>query len=276
MIKAYIQILRPLNMLITLACIIITSLTFGKFSYQLLPIIIVILCLTAFANIINDVFDYKVDKLNRPDRPIPSGKINQKSAIILCMLLLVISICTIFFYDFNFNTKVSIICIIIPLLIFYTPFFKKIPLLGNIIVSFILGMVFIVTAFYVAGDLKLIIPPVILAFVLMLIREIVKDIADIEGDSLMNVMTFPVLYGINKSIHIILGLVFILILATFYFISLYNITYLISVIVFVDIPLLYFTVKLLKNRSASYCKYLEKVLKLITIFGVIVIYLATI
>ena len=102
MIKAYIQILRPLNMLITLACIILTSLTFGKFSYQLLPIIIVILCLTAFANIINDVFDYKVDKLNRPDRPLPSGKINQKSAIILCMLLLVISICTIFFYDFNF------------------------------------------------------------------------------------------------------------------------------------------------------------------------------
>ncbi|MAO86275.1 MAG: hypothetical protein CMF87_05075, partial [Candidatus Marinimicrobia bacterium] len=220
--------------------------------------------------------DYKVDKLNRPDRPIPSGKINQKSAIILCMLLLVISICTIFFYDFNFNTKVSIICINIPLLILYTPFFKKVPLLGNIIVSFILGMVFIVTAFYLEGDLKLIIPPVILAFILMLIREIVKDIADIEGDSLMNVMTFPVLYGINKSIHIILGLVFLLILATFYFISLYNITYLISVILFVDIPLVYFTVKLFKNRSASYCKYLEKVLKLITIFGVIVIYLATI
>ena len=43
MIKAYIQILRPLNMLITLACIILTSLTFGKFSYQLLPIIIVII-----------------------------------------------------------------------------------------------------------------------------------------------------------------------------------------------------------------------------------------
>ena len=127
-------------------------------------------------------------------------------------------------------------------------------------------MVFIVTAFYLEGDLKLIIPPVILAFILMLIREIVKDIADIEGDSLMNVMTFPVLYGINKSIHIILGLVFLLILATFYFISLYNITYLISVILFVDIPLIYFTAKLFKNRSASYCKYLEKVLKLITIF----------
>ena len=181
-----------------------------------------------------------------------------------------------FFYDFNFNAKVSIICINIPLLILYTPFFKKVPLLGNIIVSFILGMVFIVTAFYLEGDLKLIIPPVILAFILMLIREIVKDIADIEGDSLMNVMTFPVLYGINKSIHIILGLVFLLILATFYFISLYNITYLISVILFVDIPLIYFTAKLFKNRSASYCKYLEKVLKLITIFRVIVIYLATI
>ena len=176
---------------------------------------------------------------------------------------------------FNSLTQILIFCINLPLIIFYTPFFKKIPLLGNIIVAFILSMVFIVTTFYLEGDINQIIPPATLAFMLMLTREVVKDIADIKGDSIMKINTFPVLYGINNAIRLVLGLIFFLILTTFYFASYYNRIYIFSVILLVDIPLLYFSIKLFKNRTASYCKYLEKVLKLLTIFGVIVIYLAT-
>lgn len=275
MIKAYIQILRPINLLITLACIIVTSLILNQFSYDLIPLIITILCLTAFANIINDLFDYQIDQTNRPDRPLPSGNITYKSAVILSILLFLISIFIILIYNFNSLTQILIFCINLPLIIFYTPFFKKIPLLGNIIVAFILSMVFIVTTFYLEGDINQIIPPATLAFMLMLTREVVKDIADIKGDSIMKINTFPVLYGINNSIRLVLGLIFFLILTTFYFASYYNRIYIFSVILLVDIPLLYFSIKLFKNRTASYCKYLEKVLKLLTIFGVIVIYLAT-
>ena len=96
MIKAYLQIIRPLNILISTSCVILTALIYNKLSYQLIPLIIVIACIASFANIINEVFDYEVDKKNKPNRPISSGLIKFKSALILCFLLLVITIIIIF------------------------------------------------------------------------------------------------------------------------------------------------------------------------------------
>jgi len=276
MIKAHLQIIRPLNILISTSCVILTALIYNKLSYQLIPLIIVIACIASFANIINDVFDYEVDKKNKPNRPISSGLIKFKSALILCFLLLVITIIIIFYYDFNAISKILILGINLPLIIFYTPLFKNVPFIGNIIIAFILSMVFIVSAMYLEGDLFQITPPAILAFLLMLIREVVKDVADYEGDKDLKINTFPVAYGINNTIKLILSLVLILILTSFSFTSFYNIIYLYSIIFLVDMPLLYYSIKLFKNPHPNYCKYFEKVLKLLTIFGVIVIYLSII
>ena len=84
--------------------------------------------------------------------------------------------------SFNAISKILILGINLPLIIFYTPLFKNVPFIGNIIIAFILSMVFIVSAMYLEGDLFQITPPAILAFLLMLIREVVKDVADYEGD----------------------------------------------------------------------------------------------
>jgi 4-hydroxybenzoate polyprenyltransferase len=276
MIIHFITILRPLNLLITLICILLSALIIDKLSYSIIPLSSVILLLAGFANIINDIFDYKIDQANRLNRPLSSGSIKRSHAIIYAILLLCISLVIIFNYNFNTITKFLILCINLPLMIFYTPIFKKIPLIGNMIVSFILGMVFIVTTTYLKGNIYLILPPATLAFLLMVIREMVKDIADLDGDKKFNIKTLPVTFGINYTFKIIIFFSTILITISLYFTTLYNLIYFIFLLLLIVFPLLYYLYQLSKNKTATYCIYLSKVLKLITIFGVIVIYLASI
>ena len=110
----------------------------------------------------------------------------------------------------------------------------------------------------------------------MIIREIIKDIADLDGDKTFYINTLPVQLGVDYAFRIIVFFSVILILVSIYFTKLYNITYLIFLCLLVLLPLIYYLYQLSKNKTANYCIYLAKVLKLITIFGVIVIYLASI
>jgi len=274
---AYLKILRPLNLCITLFCILIskTLITFKDIS--LLPFILVILLITGFANIINDIFDYKIDQINKPNRPISNGKIKIKSAFIYALILLVIALLFIFIYNFNNLTK-QFIFINLFLIILYTPFFKKIPFLGNLVIAFILSMVFITTTAYLQGNFILIFPICILSFLLMLIREIIKDIADLKGDKKFGVKTLPIVFGINKSFNVIIGLSILLafIVYIIYTNNLIDLSGFIAIYIFVIIPLFYHLYYFYKNKSSTYCIYLSKVLKLLTIFGVIIIYLTNI
>ena len=181
----YIKILRPLNLLISIICVLLSAFILNQSAENLLPIILVVFLLGGFSNIVNDIIDYKIDSENNLNRPISSNLISIKGAFIYSLLLLIIaSMITI---NFNYLTQSLIFFIIVPLIILYTPFFKKIPLLGNLIVSFILSMVFVITSTYLLGEIHHdIFPPFIFSFFLMLIREIVKDIADFEGDKKFN------------------------------------------------------------------------------------------
>ena len=134
----YIKILRPLNLLISIICVLLSAFILNQLEENLLPIILVVFLLGGFSNIINDIIDYQIDSENNLNRPITSNLISIKGAFIYSLLLLLIaSMITI---NFNYLTQSLIFFIIIPLIILYTPFFKKIPLLGNLIVSFILSI----------------------------------------------------------------------------------------------------------------------------------------
>ena len=271
----YIQILRPLNLLISALCVLLSAFILNQLTVNLLPIILVVLLLAGFSNILNDIIDYKIDTANNLDRPISSNLISIKAAILYAILLLLFG-CIIAF-TFNSITKSLIFFAIIPLLILYTPIFKKIPLIGNLVVSFILSMVFVITSTYLLGEIDYaIIPPMILSFFLMLIREIVKDIADLEGDKTFNINTLPVKFGIDIAVLFIYLFTFLLFIASilvYYFYDLYNLFYLVNIFIFIHCPLFFSIYQLSKNKTSIYCIYLSKVLKLLTIFGVIVIYL---
>jgi len=271
----YIKILRPLNLLISALCVLLSAFILNQLTVNLLPIILVVLLLAGFSNILNDIIDYKIDTANNLDRPISSNLISIKAAILYAILLLLFG-CIIAF-TFNSITKSLIFFAIIPLLILYTPIFKKIPLIGNLVVSFILSMVFVITSTYLLGEIDYaIIPPMILSFFLMLIREIVKDIADLEGDKTFNINTLPVKFGVDIAVLFIYLFTFLLFIASilvYYFYDSYNLFYLVNIFIFIHCPLFFSIYQLSKNKTSIYCIYLSKVLKLLTIFGVIVIYL---
>ena len=126
----------------------------------------------------------------------------------------------------------------IILLFIYSATLKKLPLIGNITVAFLTGLAFIYGGF-ASGNPVAAIVPAVFAFLINLIREIVKDIQDIEGDTKAGVITFPIKFGFKKSKILILIITISLILYTLYpFITeLYKIEYFIVVMVFVN-PLL--------------------------------------
>ena len=272
----YIKILRPLNLLISVICVILSAFILNELTQNLIPLILVVILLGGFSNIINDIVDYQIDSENNLHRPIASNAISIQGALIYAILLFILA--CIITWNFNFFTKILIFYIIIPLIIFYTPIFKKIPFIGNFVVSFVLSMVFIISSTYLLGEIHHnIIPPVIFSFFLMLIREIVKDIADLEGDQKFNINTLPVKFGINVTIlfiYLFACLLFIFSILVYYFYDSYDLFYLINIILFVHFPLVFYIYQLSKNKTSIYCIYLSKVLKLITVFGVIVIYLA--
>ena len=276
----FIKITRPLNLIIIILCFILTNKIIDEQFIKNLPILFVILLLAAFANVINDIFDLKIDIDNKINRPIALKKINTNIALLFSIFLVSSALYIIVIHSFDINLKILILGFNLPLIILYTPFLKKIPLIGNITVSLLLSMVFIVTSVYITNAISILLYPLIIfSFILMLIREIVKDIQDIEGDKKNNVHTLPVIFGISFSINLIACLVFILFIFTimaFYLYENYNFLYLINVLIFIHLPLFWHVYELHKNKSSTYCIYLSKVLKLITIFGVIVIYLTTI
>ena len=193
----YIMIIRPLNVLLGGLTILISSLIIkyeGPAISVILPVFVVMF-FTIGANTLNDYFDYEIDKINRPDRAISSGLVLRNQALILSLLFFIIGV--LIALRLNKDSQLLSIGVSLPLIIAYNVKLKNYPLIGNIIVSLILAMSFIYAGLVFKKTEPLIIPA-LLAFGLTLIREIVKDLADINGDKSAGLMTFPIIYGEKK------------------------------------------------------------------------------
>ena len=137
---------------------------------------LVVMFYTAAANILNDILDHRIDIINRPNRPIPSGQVKLLPAFILSFLTFLIG--ALLCLQLNSDAQLIGIIIAIPVMVSYNTYLKGKYLFGNIAVAFIIGLSFLFSgaAHY---QLQKMYVPAFLAFGLTLIREIVKDIADI-------------------------------------------------------------------------------------------------
>ena len=165
----------------------------------LFPIISVFL-ITVSGNVINDYFDFEIDKINKPKRPIPSGKISKKTAFYIYLSLLILGLIFSSLISVNF----FILAIFNSLIIFlYSYKFKK-TLIGNFADSWLAVSVFLspVLIFGTFQDLiysKIIILALI-AFFGNYGREILKDVEDVKGDKKQKAKTIPIVFGKNTAI----------------------------------------------------------------------------
>lgn len=272
-IFSIIKLIRPLNCLIAFATVLAAGLiaSLNEVNY----LIIILAGATAFlstsaGNSINDYFDIETDRINRPQRPLPSGLLTKYEVIFFYIILTILSLITSSFI----NQVAFAITLGASLLMFvYSYILKKLPLIGNVTVSFLTGIAFIFGGTAV-GNLYPVLFPAALAFIINLIREIVKDAEDIEGDKKSGLKTFPILYGLNKTKRAINTLIItsVLVILIPFFIYLYNEVYLI-IILFSVIPILAFSLFLLeKNFDKNSFGKVSSLLKVSMIFGLIAIY----
>ena len=272
----YIMIIRPLNVFLGGLTILISSLIIkyeGPAISVILPVFVVMF-FTIGANTLNDYFDYEIDKINRPDRAISSGLVLRNHALILSLFSLVVGV--LIALRLNKDSQLLSIGVSLPLIIAYNVKLKNYALIGNIIVSLILAMSFIYAGLVFKKTEPLIIPA-LLAFGLTLIREIVKDLADIKGDKSAGLMTFPIVYGKKKTIILCTILSLFLGIGSFipFLTGYYNTFYGISLILMVEIPLAVVVISLLNKPVILTAKRGSKLLKFCTLGGLLSIYIGT-
>jgi len=186
-IISYIKILRPAN-----AVLAVTGVSIGVWlsganarAADLVLLIITAACALGFGNVINDIKDAEADRTNHPARPIPKGEISKAGASVFAAMLAIISLITSYAVS---PYHLAGTAIPLVLLTIYTLFLKGTPLLGNILVSALVAYTLIFGGIGSAG-LNSIVMPALLAFLINLCREIVKDIQDKKGDDTAGLRT---------------------------------------------------------------------------------------
>lgn len=271
---SYIKIIRPLNCVIT-ALVVIVGGVISSTDYSidsLLVLASLVAALTAASgNVINDLFDIEIDKIVHPNRPLAKGELE----IIEVRIFYVLLIITASAITFNLNYLLFVVTVLaILILFFYSAYIKKIPLLGNVVVALLTALAFLFGGIAV-NNISGAVLPAIFAFLINLIRELVKDAEDIEGDKKNNVITFPIKFGIQRTKQLVMVLTFILVGFTVYPFAerIYEIEYFVIVMIIVN-PVLVYSVKSLftDNERKNYHR-ISSLLKLDMIFGLIAIFL---
>jgi len=192
--NAYLEIIRPGNAVMTVIAVLLVILISGNFTLNSLLACIVVFMVIGGGNAINDYFDHKIDAINKPKRPIPSGRISLKAARIYALTLFVIG--TIIAYIIELLPGLIALFASIMLTL-YAYNLKKMPLIGNIVVSLFVGLAFVFGAVVVNEPLISIVA--ISPFFITMMREIVKDMEDVEGDKKEGAKTLPIIYGSKSS-----------------------------------------------------------------------------
>ena len=184
--------------------------------FQFLFILLASVLIAAAGYIINDYFDQNIDQINKPDKMVVNTIINRRWVIFWHMVL---SLAGLFFTMLALPIRLYWHLVLgnlgaILLLWVYSTNFKKQLLIGNIIISLLTAWVILILFFakfpLLLNELLLVdhdkvrffrlsILYASFAFIISLVREVVKDMEDIEGDQKYGCTTMPIVWGIRAS-----------------------------------------------------------------------------
>ncbi|CEG13411.1 Digeranylgeranylglyceryl phosphate synthase [groundwater metagenome] len=187
------------SLAVAAAILIETGSNINLYLNVMLIAIVAVFLFSSAGNVLNDYFDRDIDKINHPERPLPSNRVKAGDALKFSVILFLLSLLLAFFLNF--------FCIIIAIIAFmfqvgYELKFKRHYLSKNFTIAFLTGMLFVFGGVAVKNfDVLFAISPsiifAILAFLAIFGREIIKDIEDYKGDA--DRLTLPKKIGIKKS-----------------------------------------------------------------------------
>ncbi len=253
-----------------------------------------VVLIAASGNIINDYFDFELDREYKPNRPLPSGAFTLNTAMYLHGLFAIAGICLGFYEGWQIgNFKIGYVYIICVLLLYlYSAYLKKIPLIGNMVVAGLAAFIFVLLMMFEANSLNFLkrihvvntdyVMDILLwqlrfyagfAFLTSLSRELIKDLEDIEGDEAYNIQTLPVHFGMTAGKITAALVLFFLIAGVAYFQQLFltanamkQFYYLLFA---VQIPVVITFGLLLRAKESKDFRVLSYLLKAIMLLGIL-------
>ncbi len=261
------------------------DLALSDFNYILL--VIATVCVAAGGYVINNIMDQETDEIAKPQNRVVGVSISETMAYNWYIGLTIVGV-GIGFYLSNVIYKptfASMFILVATLLYMYATSFKQIPVLGNVVVALLLSTSIIIIGlfdilpaidadnrFRMKEAFSILMDYAIFAFIINLIREIVKDLEDMDGDYQSGINTLPITIGIPKT-KIIVGILTVIsigMLAYYINSNLFELDYVIYyTMVFIIGPLIYFGVKLMNAETKKQLHHLSLVLKIILFFGIL-------
>ncbi|MCE1189976.1 MAG: geranylgeranylglycerol-phosphate geranylgeranyltransferase [Ignavibacteria bacterium] len=189
------QIVRPVNLLIGLACIYGTAYIINPHQSVIKLILsgLGMAFAAAAGYIINDLVDLPADKINHPERPLVTGLLHPNEAVTIYKVFLVLSFSPVIHFGAGF---LLIMAFVNGILYWYSFRLKATVLAGNITIALLSGFSFIYAGI-IAGSVIRTLIPALFAFLVTFLRELVKDSEDMQGDLQLGVITFPGRYGLG-------------------------------------------------------------------------------
>ncbi|MCX8191452.1 MAG: geranylgeranylglycerol-phosphate geranylgeranyltransferase, partial [Nitrososphaerales archaeon] len=184
-IIASITLMRPINsLMVGFAVLVGVVIASPKmiFSPQSLLGFMTGFFISSYSMVVNDCYDLEVDRVNNPHKPLPSGKVTIKSAILLSIVLLMIGLFSAILIS-TFNFLIALTFAMIAWI--YNSWGKRKGLIGNMMVALSVSIPYIYGGFAIGKlDDLLIWFLTIISFLAATGREVVKTISDVEGDKL--------------------------------------------------------------------------------------------
>ena len=251
--------------------------------FQFVILLLSLICIMAAGYMINDIFDLKSDLINKPQKVIVANQFSVETAQQMYLITNTLGIILGIGLSLSVQkpTHAFIFIGASLLLYFYSKKLKSKPLIGNITVSFLVALSIVILYFFdlnfaIQNEAQQLVIHVTLllsvfAFLINLVREVVKDIEDMNGDYNIKMNTLPILLGVSRTKKIAaflclfpLGLLLFIVVK---YASIYKFTVL-YLLLFTMFPLLYVALKLLSAKTKKDFKKLSLFSKLIMFLGI--------
>lgn len=160
-------------------------------------------------NSLNDVYDARIDAVNRPQRPLPSGEVSVAQAWMLWGAASFVGVLLAFFLSL---THALLALGAIVLLFAYNARLKRLPLIGNVVIALLVALVLVYGSLAVSDDAAWI--GAAFAFLTTFAREVIKDIEDVRGDESARARTLPLMVGARSSSYLACGILIFTVILT--------------------------------------------------------------
>lgn len=233
--------------------------------YRLFILVVASSLTIASGYIINNFYDAKKDLINRPRKVMIDRLVSQqtKLKVYFAINFIVVLIAGIVSWRASLFFSVYIF-----LIWFYSHKLKKYPIIGNITAAVLAVLPFFGILLYYKNFYHVIFAHAIFLFLLIFIRELIKDLENIEGDLVNNYRTIPVLFGEKTAKSIITILTISTIIPAYFLIDVFNVGYMDIYFYLSLLGLIFFLLKLWKSKTKPEYLKLHFLLKFIIVAGV--------